>query len=242
MFRNKLKYYHGTSIKRWEKIKSEKKFIPSHIKKVCDYWITKGIYFVCENPYIALWYAHVAALQDKSEPIVLCLEYEADKAKKGDVLNLLTSDGQKLLAFAHHLYSEKLEISTEKNSDLEDTQNGNLDSVALQLMLKNSKSLKAVIASFQEGNSYQTIIHNHDYKNKFIPSQKGFSPGDHVEICFYPNFEFEDFQLAELSKDSIVDQTDPLCIWNHVCEGLTEPLENGNFKTKLKKSLSNKKS
>jgi hypothetical protein len=239
MFRNKLKYYHGTSIKRWGKIKHDKEFILSHIKKVGDYWITKGIYFVCENPYIALWYAHVAALHDDSEPIVLCLEYEADKWKKGEVLNLLTSDGQKLLSYAHKLYSDKIKISTEKSNDIEENQNSNLDSVVLQLMLKSSKSLIAVIASFQEGNSFQSIIHNHDYVNKFIPNQKGFSPGDHVEICFYPNFVFENSQIGELNKNSIINPTDPLCFWDQVCEGLTEPLENGSFKTSLKSALSN---
>lgn len=76
MFRNKLKYYHGTSITRFTKIQQDKKVIPSHLKKVGEYWITRGAYFVCENPFIALWYAHVASLHDKSSPVVLCIEYE----------------------------------------------------------------------------------------------------------------------------------------------------------------------
>lgn len=236
MFRNKLKYYHGTSISRWNEIKKDKMFKPSHSKEVGQYWITKGVYFVCENPYIALWYAHVAASNDKCTPIVLCFEYEADKEQDGRVLNLLTADGHKVLSYAHSLYAKKINSGLITASD-ED--NENLDSVSLQLLLKNSNKVEAIIASFQEGKSFQSIQHSHDYNNKYVPSQTGFSPGDHVEICFYPKFDFEKLQLQELSKSDILDNENPYCIWKDVCNGLTESLPIGNFKNKLIKALEN---
>ena len=237
MFKNKLKYYHGTSQKRWDKIQVEAKFKPSHIKDIGDYWITKGIYFVCENPYIALWYAHVASTKDKSKPIVLCVEYEADKDDKGEVLNLLSSDGHKVLAIAHSLYKKKIQGN---QTIAPFDRNENLDSVSLQLLMNNSKTLKAIIASFQEGKSYQNMIFENKYANKYIPEQKGFSPGDHIEICFYPELPIEDLNIQILEKQQILEENQLDCnIWAFVCEGLTEPLDECDFKTKLKKSLLN---
>jgi hypothetical protein len=236
MFRNKLKYYHGTSTERWERIKEDKNFKPSHIKKVGEYWITKGIYFVCENPYIALWYAHVASIKDNSEPVVLCIEYEADKENTGEILNLLTSDGHKVLAIAHSMYSEKVNL---KGDSLISEENENLDSVSLQLLMNNTKSLKAIIASFQEGKSFQNILHEHNYVNRFVPSQKGFSPGDHIEICFYPVLDLDELNITALNKADVLMDSEPCCIWDCVCNGLTDPLDDSDFKNRLKESLSN---
>lgn len=224
MFRNKLKYYHGTSEKTWKKIQADNKFKPSDVKEVGNYWITKGVYFVCENPYIALWYAHIAANNDKSNPIVICLEYSFDNDEDAH-LNLLTADGQKLLNQAHLLYNEKLGNIAK---------NDNLDSVALYLLLKKAKKLKAVIAAFQEGKSYQKMIHKHDYENKYVKSQKGLSPGDHLELCFFPNLNLDNLSIFELNKDDILDRNDPLCIWNQVCSSLNENLPRG-LKSKMEK-------
>jgi hypothetical protein len=237
MFTNSLKYYHGTSLKRWEKIQSENQFIPSHIKNIGAYWITKGVYFVCENPYIALWYAHVAALKDKSKPIVLCIEYAAGKKNKSEILNLLTSDGHKVLAIAHNLFKKKLENNHDHSYFGMDV---NLDSVSLQLLMNNSRSLKAVIACFQEGKSYQNMIFEHKYKNQYVLEQRGFSPGDHIEICFYPDLKLDDLNIKPLEKNDILDNSDPKCqIWDYVCAGLTEPLDESKFKKALRKSLTN---
>jgi hypothetical protein len=235
MFRNKLTYYHGTSLKNWNIIQTEKKIKPSHTKKVGDYWITKGAYFVCENPYIALWYAHVAALRDKSQPIVLAIEYEADKHRTGEILNLLTADGHKALSIAHNLYKEKLKITNSRQ--MRDT-NENLDSVSLQLLMERSEKLKGVMASFQEGRSFQSMIIEHKYINKYIPEQKGFSPGDHVEICFYPELDLNGAEIKTISKKEILSDIDSECnIWELVCQGLTEPMTDEDFKQRLFKSL-----
>ncbi|MBC2845704.1 hypothetical protein [Winogradskyella flava] len=226
MFSDKIKYYHGTSEKAWREIKSEKKFKPSDVKEIGNYWITKGVYFVCENPYIALWYSHVAATKDNSKPIVICVEYSIDQDKKSH-LNLLTSDGQKLLNQAHLLYKEK--IGSISNNE-------NLDSVALYLMLKKSKKLKAIIAAFQEGISYQKLIHKHDYKNKYVRNQYGLSPGDHLELCFFPNLDLESISFQELRKEEILDKNDPYCLWNTVCSSLNESLPE-NFREKVEKAI-----
>lgn len=231
MFRNKLSYYHGTSQMIWDEIKKQEKIVPSHIKKVGDYWITKGAYFVCENPYIALWYAHVASLRDNSDPVVLKIEYEVDRDKKGEILNLLTSDGHKALSIAHEMYKEKIGLA-------DPTMDGeNLDSLSLQLLMTHT-SLKGVIAAFQEGLSFQGMILQSRYQNKHVPQQKGFSPGDHVEICFYPELELKETPVLVKSKKELLDEVEPSCkIWQLVCEGLTEPLNDGKFKNNLKSFL-----
>jgi hypothetical protein len=231
MFRNKLLYYHGTSQKRWKIIQQENKIKPSHVKKVGDYWITKGAYFVCENPYIALWYAHVASMHDKSSPVVLEIEYEADKDSKGEILNLLTSEGHMALAIAHKYFKDKVD-DTVYDSTV------NLDSVSLQMFMSNSPTLKGVIACFQEGKSFQNIIFENAYKNKYVPEQKGFSPGDHVEICFYPEFSLDKVTVKTITKRELLQRIDPDCnIWELVCDGLTEPLNNEKFKESLMKNL-----
>lgn len=227
MFRGELKYYHGTSTKVWEKIKADNMFKPSDVKDVQNYWITKGVYFVCENPYIALWYAHIAAVNDKSDPIVICVDYSVDP-KKGDVLNLLTSDGHKVLNLAHNLFKEKLHGIEESY---------NLDSSSLYLLLKKSKTLKAVIAAFQEGESFQKIIHDHDYENRYVKGQSGMSPGDHIEICFFPDLALDSLELKELTKKDILEKNNPHCIWNNVCLSLNKSLPQGGFRNKVEKKL-----
>lgn len=231
MFSNNLKYYHGTSESRWALIKSESELKPSHLKKIGDYWITKGVYFVCENPFIALWYAHVASLNDHSNPLVICIQYEIDDTRKSEIVNLLTSDGHKLLALAHNLYKNKLNLDLIKSTV---TEHENMDSYALELLMSKSKKIKGIIACFQEGNSFQSMIIEHKYTNKYIPLQKGFSPGDHVEICFFPNLKIGGLELKILSKKEILTEVEPGCnIWELVCQGLTEPLENSKFKIEL---------
>jgi len=231
MFTTKLKYYHGTSQKRWDKISKDKKFVPSHIKKIGDYWITKGAYFVCENPYIALWYAHVAAINDKTEPIVICLEYEIKDEIQNTIVNLLTSDGHKLLAMAHNLFMKKLSLTAVKSAVNE---NDNLDSYSLELLMSKSTYLKGIIAFFQEGQSFQSMLLEHRYKNRYTPHQQGFSPGDHVEICFYPELEVNPAELSTFTKADLVNELDDECnIWEMVIQGLTSPIENIEFKKKL---------
>lgn len=237
MFKSKLKYYHGTSELRWQKIQEEGLFKPSHLKRIGDYWITQGAYFVCENPFIALWYAHVSAMSDKSKPIVICLEYEVKQEKDKIVLNLLTSDGHKFLAKAHNLYKKKLNLEALKSQI---SINDNLDSYSLELLMSKSKTLIGVIACFQEGQSFQSMILEHKYTNKHIPQQKGFSPGDHVEICFFPDFKFEGYEITTLSKDEIINPEEPDCnIWELVCDGLTLPIENEKFRNNLFSYLNN---
>lgn len=231
MFRNSLKYYHGTSETRWKKIEVEGVFKPSHLKKIGDYWITQGAYFVCENPYIALWYAHVSAMADNCKPIVICIEYEIKQENDKIVLNLLTADGHKLLAKAHNLYKKKLNLDVIKSQIPE---HGNLDSYSLELLMSKSDTLIGVIAFFQEGQSFQSMILEHKYANKYTPQQKGFSPGDHIEICFYPEFKFDQNRTSTFTKKEIIEEQGAECnIWELVCEGLTLPIENDKFKKRL---------
>ncbi|MDR0969172.1 MAG: hypothetical protein LBM67_01370 [Lentimicrobiaceae bacterium] len=223
MFKSKLKYYHGTSTKKWSTIEIEGKFKPAQEKKVSDYWITKGIYFVCENPYIALWYAHVAALKDASKPIVLCIEYEIGGEDTSKIINLLTSDGHKLLTTAHHLHKEKLGLKNDSSSfDDNDDSSINLDSLALQLFMSKT-STKGVIASFQEGKSFQKMITGKGYENKHVPTQKGFCPGDHVEICFYPDLDIKGLGIKTFTKGDIVT-TSEQAFWDMVCTSLSSSL------------------
>lgn len=82
------------------------------------------------------------------------------------------------------------------------------------------------------------MILENSYRNKYIPEQKGFSPGDHVEVCFFPDFDTENITVSGLTKKQILQDVDPDCnIWELVCQGLTEPLENSPFKEKLWNAL-----
>lgn len=231
MFKNKLTYYHGTTDKNWAKIQREGKIKPNNVKSIGSYWITKGAYFVCENPLIALWYAHISCHFDKSPikstPVVLCIEYEADSSGTGEIVNLLTSNGHRLLSYAHRKFKEKLSnrLSSDETDALQN-KNYNLDSKALQLLLDKSTILKGIIASFQEGESFQKIIHNKNYENKYVPFQHGICPGDHVEICFYPHFELnENVGIRALKKEDLIDEDNMhIPIWPHVCMSLNNAL------------------
>jgi hypothetical protein len=180
----------------------------------------------------------VASLKDKSKPIVICVEYEIDKSKSHKIINLLTSDGHKLLASAHNLFRIKMEIES-LDSPLEVE---NLDSFALELLMSKSPSFKGIIACFQEGQSYQGMIYNHNYENKYVNKQTGFSPGDHVEICFYPDFELENQEISLLNKKDILKDSDEICkIWELTCKGLTDPIESDQeYKEVLLNLLLNK--
>ena len=237
MFSQPLTYYHGTSIKNWKLIQKEKLLKPNFSKSVGSYWITKGAYFVCENPYIALWYAHMIAFNQKSTPIVLAMTYSAKSQPDSQIINLLTSDGQKLLSKAHSLLKQKL-----KNIVNPYEGNENLDSTALQSLLNNTESSKAIIASFQEGKSYQSIHHGHDYTNKYVTNQTGISPGDHVEICFVPELNIENVEISLLSKEDILKDNTPCCLWDVVSESLTEPVQfqNEDYKKRFLECLKKK--
>lgn len=237
MFRNKLTYYHGTTESRWENIQQEGLFKPNDKKPIGGYWITRGAYFVCENPYIALWYAHFNSCFSENkndEPVLLSFKYEANKHNEGNVINLLTADGHKLLTYAHNKFRDV--IPKNEANDV------NLDSKVLELLLKKSKTAKAIIASFQEGSSFQKLIHESNYINPHVLSQNGICPGDHAEICFYPNLgisEVENLSSEDINELTSVGNGD-FDLWPLVCKSLNSVLNGKNKQDEFNRYLSNR--
>ena len=229
MFRNKLTYYHGTTESRWKKIQAEKLFKPNELKPIGSYWLTRGAYFVCENPYIALWYAHLSCFLSKNKkekPVLISFNYQADRGNTGEVVNLLSSDGHKLLIYAHNKYKSIITVDEKTQPE------NNLDSKVLELLLKNSKKAKAVIAGFQEGISFQKLVHDGDYQNPHVVSQHGICPGDHAEICFYPNLSFDEVENIEVVNDAdlVKDKKSITALWPLVCDSLNCALTNQEFR------------
>ncbi len=218
MFRNRLTYYHGTTEARWMRIQSERVFRPNDTKAVGKYWITKGAYFVCENPLVALWYAYLACWTDKREgdPILIAIEYEADRHRTGEVVNLLTADGQAVLAHAHSKFQSVIPPELAADSTV------NLDSTVLELLLTKTLTAKAVIAAFQEGTSYQRLLNDGSYRNPYVTHQTGVCPGDHAEICFVPELSLENVDgLRVVDHEPLIDGRSQLSpLWPLVCRGL----------------------
>lgn len=213
MFGNHLTYYHGTSTDQWEQIQRDGVFRPNDSKAVGGYWITKGAYFVCENPYVALWYAHLTCFRrKKGKPVVLAFDYKA--GTDGDVINLLTSDGQAVLAHAYERFRDKVFSSLTLADE-------NLDSVVLELLLSKSTMVRAVIAAFQEGTSYQRL-HGGCYSNPYVTHQTGICPGDHAEICFVPDLSLD--ELGSIREVDDLELTNSGCwtsvLWPLVCRSL----------------------
>lgn len=239
MFKNTLSYYHGTTLTNWNHIKKQGVLKPNEKKQIYDYWLVKGVYFVAENPFIALWYAWVRTyLENKDndnidskqhiEPVVLQL-----KIKLGDdVVNLLCSDGHNLLHRAHNALKE---ISPQKKYSL--PLRANFDSYALQLILKETNN-KSFLAAFQEGESFQFSIHNWHPKNPFNKEFKGIRYGDHIELCFGDYLPISNMALTVLKHSDIVIN-EQQNYWKTLCKALTDPLSDKKS-YRLKKFMKSK--
>lgn len=215
MFSNSICYYHGTTDISWQNIKNSGEFIPS--SDIGKYWVTKGVYFVAENPFIALWYAWVTTFRHNKNihktktkrhvPVVLKTTYAGDI----NVLNLVSADGHMRYHDAHSMLKNKLKTV---HFDILD----NIDSfVGVEIF--TSGAYNAILAAFNEGKTFQRLIQGSKYQNPY--GYNGHKYGDHVEICFYTYKNLADITLHNHSD---LIQGHNSSYWEHLCMALTESL------------------
>jgi len=215
MFSNSLCYYHGTTDITWQNIKNSGEFIPS--SDLGKYWVTKGVYFVAENPFIALWYAWVTTFRHNNNihtitakrhvPVVLKTTYAGD----GKVLNLVSANGHMFYHNAHSMLKNKLKTKYFDTLD-------NIDSyVGVEIF--SSGAYDAILAAFNEGKTFQRLIQGSKYLNPY--GYNGHKYGDHVEICFSTYTNLDDITLHNHS-DLVHGHNKTY--WEHLCMALTECL------------------
>ncbi|WP_243364059.1 hypothetical protein [Fundidesulfovibrio terrae] len=232
MFTGSMTYYHGTTTYAWDSIRSDRVFRPDKQKADGEYWTAKGVYFSCSNPYVALWYAHFRCFllgKDgiESSPVVITFEKAIDD--ESDVVNLLTSDGQRVLFKMHNRL--KPVHSATKNAV---TINTNLDALALKHLpdMEDVENI-CVFSAFQEGESFQKIVHGHDFVNEYINDRVGFCVGDNVSVCFLddvPLLSLGDYKV--LTSDHILDEDmahGENALFPVICQGLNNKLLAGKF-------------
>lgn len=232
MLSSDLKFYHGTTKSSWDVIQQEGFFKPKETKKIGKYWITKGVYFVCENPYYALWYAKFKCFLDYvnkkkqgipcdavvEQPVVI--EVEGLLSMADLQIHLLTSYGMRILMQSHRMFLMHYRRNRRKYG-----QHDNLDAHAL-MQLKNIYRGKnvCILAAFQEGESVQRIMLDNIFLEEYMKERSGFCIGDNISACF-----LDWVPLAAVSSYSILTENDILkrdaysgtpSLYEKMCDGL----------------------
>lgn len=234
MFSTEMVFYHGTTDSAWESIQKDNRFFPNNNKDDGEFWTAKGVYFACNNPYVALWYAHFKCYisgDKERKPVVIKFIHAIPSETK--IVNLLETEGARLLLKMHTDLKEIHRVTKKAV-----TINTNLDALALKHLpdALDTEDI-CIFSAFQEGSSFQQIIHGHDFRNKYISERVGFCVGDNVSVCFLENILLSKLGKYEILTSEQLLQLDndyDLQIFPIICEGLNKKLLAGDFSSNKK--------
>lgn len=229
MFSGEMTFYHGTTDVAWENIKKDRFFVPKHDKDDGEYWTAKGVYFACNNPYIALWYAHFRCyLSDNEDAMAMVVKFKCKLPNTTSIINLLSDEGSRHL-LKMHIGLKKIHAATVKAVSV----HTNVDALALKHLPDALESDDVcVISSFQEGESYQTIVHGHRFQNKYISDRIGFCVGDNVSVCFLGSVSIDklgEYEILRSDQLIALDKKESPEIFPIICQGLNNKLLAGSF-------------